>query len=174
MNWLKQWFNPPPPETEGQLALTREIQQVRLELQEREQAMLRLQQELERQRSGASARLSEAVQGQFEQLLSDAAGPVAQLVTQAHLLEVEGKPVQARDVLAVAQRLVRLLQDHGLTLTGEVGQKVSFDPNLHEPLQAGLTLTTGQAVAVRFAGVAYQGKLLRKAGVTSDAGPTGH
>jgi molecular chaperone GrpE (heat shock protein) len=175
LNWLKQWFNPSPAAADGQvLALQRELQHVRLELQEREQALIRLQQELERQRSGSSARLNEAVQVQLEQLLADAASPVAQLATQAHLLEVEGKPVRASDVLAVTKRLVRLLEDHGLALVGQAGQVVSFDPNQHEPLQSGVTLTTGQPVVIRFAGVTYQGKLLRKAGVMSDAGPTGN
>jgi molecular chaperone GrpE (heat shock protein) len=174
LNWLKPLFNRHPATTDEQvLALQRDLQLVRLELQEREQAITRLQQEVERQRSGSSARLSEAVQVHFEQLLADAASPVSQLATQVHLLEVEGKPVQARDVLAVAKRLVRLLEDHGLALVGEVGQVVSFDPNQHEVTQSSFSLTAGQPVVIRFAGVTYQGKLLRKAGVISDAGPAG-
>lgn len=172
MNWLKRWFSSPQPETAGRvLALEREVQNLRLELQEREQAAARLQQDLERLRSGASTRLNQAVAAQLEQLLGDAASPVVQLVTQAHLLEVEGKPVQARDVLAVAKRLVRLLEDHGLILVGQVGQQVNFDPDQHEPLQTGANPTTGQTVVIRFVGVTYQGKLLRKAGVIRDAGP---
>lgn len=175
LNWMKQWFNASPAtKDERVFALQRELQVVRLELQEREQTLSRLQQEIERQRSGSSARLGEAVQVHFEQLLADAAGPVSQLATQAHLLEVEGKPVQARDVLAVAKRLVHLLEDHGLVLVGQVGQAASFDPNQHDVIQSGLTLTPGQRVVIRFAGVAYQGKLLRKAGVISDAGPLGN
>ena len=58
--------------------------------------------------------VTEAVQAQVEQLLADAATPVAQLLTQAHLLETEERPVQAKDALAVAKRLVRTLEDHGL------------------------------------------------------------
>ena len=127
--------------------------------------MANLKEELERQRSGASARVDEAVQAQMERLLADAAAPVAQLLTQAHLLEVEGKPVQARDVLAVAKRLVRTLEDNGLTLEGSVGETTPFDPNRHEPLSADASPAEGQPVVVRFVGVAYQGKLLRKAGV---------
>jgi molecular chaperone GrpE (heat shock protein) len=174
LNWLKQWFNPSPAAADGQvLALQRELQHLRLELQEREQVVIRLQQELERQRSGSSARFSEAVQVQLEQLLADAASPVTQLATQAHLLEIEVKPVQGSDVLAVAMRLVRLLEDYGLALVGQAGQVVSFDPNQHEPLQSGLILSAGQPVVIRFAGVSYQGKLLRKAGVMSDAGSSG-
>ena len=147
------------------LGLEREAQSLRLELVERDQAVAHLKGELERRRSGASDRIAEAVQAQVERLLSDAAAPVAQLLTQVHLLEAERKPVQARDVLAVAKRLVRTLEDNGLTLEGSVGETVPFDPNRHEPLSADASLNCRQSVVLRFIGVAYQGKLLRKAGV---------
>jgi molecular chaperone GrpE (heat shock protein) len=145
--------------------LEREVQRLRLDLAEQEQLAAKMKEELERQRSSSSAHVSEAVYAQVEQLLSDVATPVAQLLTQAHLLEVEGKPVQAKDVLAVAKRLVRTLEDNGLTLEGRVGESVPFDPDHHEPLSADVSLKAGQMVTVRFVGVAYQGKLLRKAGV---------
>jgi molecular chaperone GrpE (heat shock protein) len=163
----------PPAEAapdERVLALEREGQSLRLKLEELEQSLASLKGELERQHSSASARVAGAVQAQVERLLADAAAPVAQLLTQAHLLEVEGKPVQAKDVLAVARRLVRTLEDSGLTLEGSIGQAVPFDPNRHEPLGAGGFPEPGQPVVVRFVGVAYQGKLLRKAGVEKAGG----
>jgi molecular chaperone GrpE (heat shock protein) len=80
---------------------------------------------------------------------------------------VEGKPVQARDVLIVARRLVRVLEDAGLTLEGQVGETIQFDPNRHEPLQSQGGIMPGQAGVVRFVGVGFHGKLLRKAGVTA-------
>jgi molecular chaperone GrpE (heat shock protein) len=147
------------------LALQREAQTLRLELEEKERSVTNLKRELERQRSGESTRVAEAVQVQMERLLTDAAAPVTQLVTQAHLLEVEGKPVQTKDVLAVARRLARVLEDEGLTLEGNVGATVPFDPNHHEPLGGDTALTSGQAIVVRFVGAAYRGKILRKAGV---------
>jgi len=147
------------------LALEQEAQRLRLDLAEREQTSARLRQELARQRGGADARVTEAVQAQIERLLSDLSTPVAQLLTQAHLLEEEGKPVHAKDVLTVAKRLVRTLEDNGLTLEGRVGERVPFDPDHHEPLSADVSLEVGQTVTVRFVGVAYQGKVLRKAGV---------
>lgn len=163
---LRELFQRTRVVTDGRvLELEREAQNLRLELKERERVVANLKGELERQRSGASDRVAEAVQAQVEQLLADAAAPVAQLLTQAHLLEVEGKPVQAKDVLAVAKRLVRTLEDNGLTPEGSVGETVPFDPNRHEPLSADASLKPGQPVTLRFVGVAYQGKLLRKAGV---------
>jgi molecular chaperone GrpE (heat shock protein) len=147
------------------LALEREAQDLRLELEERDRLVSNLREELERQRGGTSIRVTESVQAQIEQLLSEAAAPAAQLLTQAHLLEVDGRPVQARDILTVAKRLVRTLEDHGLTPEGSVGQTVPFDPDRHEPLSADAYPDPGQPVVVRFVGVAYRGKLLRKAGI---------
>ena len=163
---LRELFQRTRVVTDGRvLELEREAQNLRLELKERERVVANLKGELERQRSGASDRVAEAVQAQVEQLLADAAAPVAQLLTQTHLLEVEGKPVQAKDVLAIAKRLVRTLEDNGLTPEGSVGETVPFDPNRHEPLSADTSLKPGQPVTLRFVGVTYQGKLLRKAGV---------
>ena len=165
---LKQWFgrslSTQPQEDERLLALERQIQDLRLELAERNQLANKLKQELERQRKGESERTITAVQTQVEQLLSDAAAPVTQLLTQAYLLE-QGKPVQAKDVLVVAKRLIRALEDNGLTLTGSVGETVSFDSNLHDSLSASTSLTPGVPVVVKFTGVSYQGKVIRKAGV---------
>jgi molecular chaperone GrpE (heat shock protein) len=151
------------------IELERRSQSLRLELEERDRVIANLKAELARQRGSASAHVTEAVQVQVEGLLADVATPVAQLLTQAHLLEVEGQPVQARDVLAVAKRLVRALEDKGLTLEGRVGETVPFDPDCHELLSADAPANPGQRVVVRFVGVAYQGKLLRRAGVEGRA-----
>lgn len=144
------------------LELERELQSLRLELAEQKRANEKLGFELERQRGGESARLAAA---QVEKLLAGAAAPVSQLLTQAHLLKVEGRPVQAGDILAVATRLVRALEDQGLKIEGSVGEKVEFDPNRHEVLSAEAEIRSGQAVIIRLVGVSYQGKLLRKTGV---------
>ena len=162
--WIRSLFGAKP--VDEQVAdLEREAQSLRLDLAEQERLVAQLREELERQRSGSSAHVSEVVQAQVEQLLSDVATPVAQTFTQAHLLEVEGRPVQAKDVLAVAKRLVRALEDNGLSLVGSVGEMVPFDPNHHDLLSRDVSLKPGDWVILRFVGVAYQDKLLRKAGV---------
>jgi molecular chaperone GrpE (heat shock protein) len=155
------------PADEELPALRREVQSQRLELAERDRALANLKSELERLRRGEGDRIAAAVQAQVERLLAGAAAPVAQLLTQAHLLEMDGKPVPATDVLAVARRLVRALQEEGLTLEGQVSATVAFDPNRHEPLSSATRLTPGQSARIRFVGVAYRGKVLRKAGVES-------
>ena len=147
---------------ERTLQLENELQQLRLELREQKKIADRLKDELERQRGGESARMAAA---QVEQLLADAAAPVSQLLTQSHLFKNENRPVQAGDVLAVAGRLVRALEDHGLVVEGSVGQSATFDPNRHEPLSAEDELRPGANVIIRLVGLSYKGKLLRKAGV---------
>jgi molecular chaperone GrpE (heat shock protein) len=147
------------------LAARREAQALRLELEERERRLTLLTGELERLRAAEQTRQAEATQASLTRLLSDLAGPVTQVVTQVHLVEAEDRPVRTSDVLAVARRLVRALEDHGLTLDGTVGATAAFDPNRHAPLGEVAGLSPGQPVVVRFVGVAYGGTLLRKAGV---------
>jgi molecular chaperone GrpE (heat shock protein) len=146
------------------LALRREAQDLRLHLDERSRELAALREALERQRSDAEARSAEVVRARVEQLLTEVAGPVAQLVTQGHLLEAEGKPIQARDILAVARRLVRVLEDEGLALDGRVGERVPFDPDRHAML-GGVVPAPGQTVVIRFVGITCRGRVLRKAGV---------
>ena len=167
--WLSRLFGrePPPvstPADERLLEAEREVQELRLEAQERERQADSMRADLERSRQGEAARVSEAVEVRIEQLLAQAATPAAQLMVQAHLLEAEGKPVEARDVLAVAKRLVTALAEAGLAFEGAVGETAAYDPDRHEPL-GGPALTLGQTVVVRVPGCSYRGRLLRRAGV---------
>jgi molecular chaperone GrpE (heat shock protein) len=159
LKWIKSLFSGQP-----EAISQNEVQALRLELAERDRQIAQLKADLERQRLQAEARGAESVQAQLEKLFEEAASAIAQLQTQAHLLEAENRPIQARDVLTIARRLVRVLEDHGLSLRDRVGEQVAFDPNLHEPL-AGETPRPGQPAIVRFPGVAFRGRLLRKAGV---------
>jgi hypothetical protein len=166
---FKHWFRASrdgaPSADEPALRWQREVQALQLELQERDRLITTLKSDLDRQRTGENTHLAEAVQAQIERVLTEAAIPVAQLLTQAHLLEAESKPVRARDVLTVARRLVRIFQDEGLELEGRVGDIATFAPTRHEPLSGAVTLRPGQKVVLRFVGVSYRGKVLRRAGV---------
>ena len=169
LTWLKQWLGRPSAKgiraDERLLALAREAQILRLELAEREKILANLEAALERQHRDEDRRVSEAVQHQIERLPAEAATPLTHLLTQAHLLEVASKPLQAKDVLAVAKRVIRVLEQGGLKLEGNVGDVLSFDPDRHDPLSADLTIGAGQSVVVRFAGVTFRDKLLRRARV---------
>ncbi len=124
-----------------------------------------MQGELERERKNSAARAAEAAGLQLARLMDALAAPVAQLGTQRHLLEVAGKPVQAQDILANAKRIVRALEDHGLSLEGTVGTVAAFDPDRHAALAGAASLRGGEPVVIRFPAVAYRGKVLRRAGV---------
>jgi molecular chaperone GrpE (heat shock protein) len=147
------------------LALERELQSLRLDLQEREQALAFVRWELERQQKSEKTRLDEAVHLRLERLLAELATPIAQLATQAYLFETEVRPVQAKDILATGKRFLRVLEASGLTVESHVGETVSFDPNHHESLSAEMSLEPNEKVVVRFVGLSYRGKTLRKAGV---------
>jgi molecular chaperone GrpE (heat shock protein) len=166
---FQRWFVRPKTTAsvaeEEVLRLQGEAQTLRLDLQERNRLITTLQSDLERHRRGVSAQLAEAIQTRMEQIVTATASPIVQLLTQAHLLEVENRPVQVRDVLAVARRLIRILEEQGLILEGHVGETLAYDPNHHEPLNSAEELTPGQLVSVRFVGVTYRDKVLRKAGV---------
>jgi molecular chaperone GrpE (heat shock protein) len=166
-DFLRRWFRkrrPTPAEDERLLALERDVQTLRLELEERDRQIAALRAELEQEQRAVTSRIEEAVREAMEQLLADAAVPAAQLLTQAHLAEREGRPPAPRDILLVARRLVRVLEDHGLEWEGRVGELVAFDPNRHQLLGAE-TVPPGQRVVVRFPGAVFHGKMLRKAGV---------
>src|SRR5262249_35658369 len=169
LGFRKRWFGRSargsPRETEdADFDYKREVQSLHLELQERERLIAALKGDLERLRRGEGGRIEEAVRGHREQFLAEAAAPAAQLLTQAHLLEVEGKPVQARDVLALARRLIRLLGDGGLPAEAGAGGRAPSPPTRPEPL-GDWAPAPGQPVVVRFVGMTCRGKVLRKASV---------
>jgi molecular chaperone GrpE (heat shock protein) len=115
--------------------------------------------------ASAEALLLQRTRAQIEALFDDLSAPLVQLFALDHL--AQSKPVQAQDVLAVAQRLNSTLRQHGLVLEGQIGEHLPFDPNRHTPLSTETALVAGQPVTLRFPGVSYQGKLLQKAGVAS-------
>lgn len=143
------------------LALQSEMQSMRLELAERDKTVARLQSDLERMRGEAEFRSKNTI----EKLGKDVAGSMAQLLAQAYLLEKEGKPVQAKDVLAVARKLLRGLAENGITIESEAGSAADFDPNKHEPLSVETKIEQGRPIIVRLPSIACHGVIIRKAGV---------
>ena len=145
------------------LSMQKETQALRMDLETREQSITSLKQEIERLRLRQDQVIAETVESSLSGLFGDLAGPASQILTQADLLEKQGKPVQARDILSVARRMVRALERHGIAFAGQVGEQVTFDPNHHTPISEAAQPQAGQMVTVRFAGVTYQGKTIYKA-----------
>lgn len=168
-NWFSHLFSPSHPAETAQpaaydfLMLQNELQSLRLELDSRDQTIADLKQQIERQRARQAEVIEETASARLERLFADVAAPVSQILTQADLLENQGKPLQAGDVLTVARRMIRALERHGLTIDSQPGQLSAYDPDRHVPLDAGRTPQPGDPVTVRFAGVTYQGKTLYKA-----------
>jgi len=150
------------------LTLESEAQSLRLNMEEKNRKIANLRGEIERLREGEEARITQAVRGQVEELITDAASPIVQLLTQGRLLET-GKDIQVKDVLFVAQRLLRLLEDMGLEIYSGAGETLEYNPSLHEPF-GGATITLGKRVVVVFPGIRYSGKVVRKAAVSELSG----
>jgi molecular chaperone GrpE (heat shock protein) len=162
--WIKSLFVHDTGEVETD-KLKREIQGLSLELEECDRSAKRLKDLIAHQREGSASQITESVQSKMEQLLSELATPITQIMTQAHLVDVDKETVATRDVIVLVKRMVRVLEDHGMELEGQVGDVVPFDPDQHESLSAEVSPIRGERVVVRFRGVSYKGVLLRKAGI---------
>ena len=164
MNILRLFRRPakPPAVDPALLELQSQVQRLTLDLQEKERACQELAGALERQAGQAAEVLESQLDARMEALLHDAAGPVTQLLTQADLLE-QGKTVLVSDALALAKKVIKTLQANGLELTADLGETTPYDPEKHLPLNAGAALQPGQPVRVRFVGVGFRGRVLRKA-----------
>jgi len=167
--WFKNLFrtsnNASSPDGVRAPGADNDLQSLRLELAGQTKTVARLTAELNRQRDSQTDRIDEGIDAKIEGLITNAAAPVSQLATQAHLLSSEGKPVRAEDVLAVAGQLIRLLEDAGLTLEGAIGGSVPYDTARHSLLGSGQAPVSGVEVVVRFPAVLYRGKVIHKAGV---------
>lgn len=166
-NWLHNLFptqqNTPTPAQ--QAVIDSRLRALELEISERDQKIAVLTAEIDRLHRQQEQMAQSQLNSTLESLFQDAASAVTQLHTQAYLLEEQNKPLQAQDILAVAHRIVRALEQHGLGLIHQVGEQTAFDPNRHTPLNNQAVYTPGQTVTVRFVGIEHQGKILRKAGV---------
>jgi molecular chaperone GrpE (heat shock protein) len=85
---------------------------------------------------------------------------------QLDLVERQGKTVQAGDTLAVARSLLKALSNHGLEPVEAAGETRPFDPAHHSPLAGGAPIQPGQPVLIRAPGFIFQGRRIRKAGVS--------
>lgn len=146
----------PPPDRQN------EAQALRLELDEAQRQLEAARRELETLRFTASRAQQEQAEERLEQLFGELSTPVAQFSVQRALSrqDVELKP---RDLLAVTSRMVQALETAGLKLEGEPGDELEYSPDHHQPLSLEVTLKAGEPVRLRFPGVSYRGRWLKKA-----------
>ena len=139
-----------------------EAQALRLELEQARKLLESTQRELETLRFTSQRNQHEQADDRLEQLFTELATPVAQLAVQRALSQ-QGVELKQRDLLAVSSRLAQALETGGLKLEGEPGQELPYSPDHHQPLSLDTALKAGQTVRVRFPGVSFRGRWLKKA-----------
>jgi molecular chaperone GrpE (heat shock protein) len=147
------------------LAAESELQQLRLDLNQSQHRVAQLQADLTRQGREQDDALNEKLQVQLEELLTPLATPLKQLLTQQHLIEVQGKELSVKDLLATSRHIWQGLAPVGLEAFEPIGQVVAFDPDRHQLLSQATSLGRGAAVKVRIAGITLKGKVLKAAAV---------
>ncbi|WP_017295442.1 hypothetical protein [Geminocystis herdmanii] len=166
INWLKKLFSSPTvtsndESSEKIITLETKLQQLKLELVDRTHTINSLQQKLQRQEEKESIQLQEKILGEKEKLFNQIASPISQLITQKYLLEVEEKPVQAKDILLVVKRLINVFEMEGLTFIGEVGEITNFEPNYHQSLNSNIDINRGDKVIIKIVGISYQNQVIK-------------
>lgn len=134
------------------LTLQAENQQLKLALEQAQAQTRRLQDNLARQKEAADAGQAAAVRAGTAALLAELAHPAAQFLTQIYLAE-QGKTLHPQDALAVARRMLRVLQNAGVEIREAVNTQTEYNPDCHQSLNADASLQPGQAVVVRTPGL---------------------
>lgn len=161
-----------PTSTELDLANARireldiELQSTRLEFEEERKMHSRIAQDFANYRTKSETATNEEIDRQLEKMFLDISGSVVQLMTQEYLLNKSGKPVQVKDVLNVSSSIVKTLVRHGMETVGIVGEETQFDLNSHEPISVDEAISANENVTIRMVGIAFKGKILRRASVS--------
>ena len=143
-----------------------EMQSTRLEFEEERKVFESVRQDFANFRLRSETANKEEIDRQLEKIFHDISGSVSQLMTQDYLLNKSGKPVQAKDVLNVSNSIIKTLLRHGLEIVGKVGDETKFDLNAHEPISVDEAISPNENVTIRMVGIAFKGKILRRASVT--------
>ena len=135
---------------------------MRLELDETKQLLTAARHDLDLLNKQAEVNRQQDLRGQLEKMFAEIALPAAQVLVQEQMLNKEQKLLKAEDIQATSNRLLRVLQNHGLVVEGTIGSTVSFDHNFHQPLALEEGIQHGDAVVIRMCGISYHGKVLRR------------
>jgi len=170
INWLKQLFSSSNSQTISQdeffdkiLSLETQLQQLKLELKEKENVINNLQTELKLQQQKESQQLESKITSEKQKLFNDIASPLSQLITQQYLLEVETKPVKPEDIFLVIKRLIKVFEKEGLNFINTVGEITNFSPNYHQSLNSNVNINIGDKVIVKIVGISYQNQVIKSA-----------
>ncbi len=145
------------------MELETSLQLLRLQIDDDAEIIRELKCDLARVKTQQEQMVSNTVNHHIENLMNEVASPVAQLLSQVHLLEEEKKPIQAKDVLLVSKRLIKALRSAGLEVRGEIGQIAPADSSLHQLAASNEVLQERDEVVIRMPAIAYRNKILRRA-----------
>ncbi|WP_342596717.1 nucleotide exchange factor GrpE [Cyanobacterium aponinum UTEX 3222] len=170
INWLKQLFSPSNSQTisndessDRTLILETQLQQLKLELKEKENTINNLQAELKLQQQRESEQLESKITSEKQKLFNEIASSLSQLITQQYLLEVEAKPVKPEDIFLVIKRLTKVFEKEGLNFINTVGEVTDFDPNYHQSLNSNVDVNIGDKVIIKIVGISYQNQVIKSA-----------
>jgi molecular chaperone GrpE (heat shock protein) len=147
------------------LQLESDLQQARLEIEERDRTIERLRSEAASARDGVRPEAERLARSEVERFAALMAVPLTQFLTQEHLHRTGIAEVQVSSVIDVGLRLMRVLGGAGVEPIGTVGASEPFDPDRHDPLSTSASPDPGQQVVVRVVGLALRHQVLRKAGI---------
>ena len=162
INWLKQLFSKKKLSSQSIIELQGKLQEIRLDLIEKEKIITHLKQENDRISRSVEQQIDEKYNQGIEKIFVDLSTPVTHLLTQVYLIEDAGMQVQEKDILAASKRLVQGLFSAGLETIGQLGEVVPYNSINQMALGVESTLKEGDRVVIRFVGLKYRGKILRK------------
>ena len=76
----------------------------------------------------------------------------------------------AAKLLPLLRPIDILLTAWGVEILGRVGEELRYDPTLHQSMESGVPIQTGDRIRVRFSGYRYKGNLLHRAKVSRSPG----
>lgn len=144
------------------LQLESEQQSLQMDIAERDRLVTELRNSLYLLEQKQQKMIDSVLANQMESVMTEAAASMAQLFTQEHLLKNEGKPIQAKDVLAVAMKLVRTFESSGVKIEGTIAETTSFDANRHDLLSVNESVADGEPVVIRMPAVKFGERVIRK------------
>ncbi len=145
------------------LSLKRQLAESELELQESKTVISGQRAVIE---DFAAARTT-PVAHPLEDLFQHLAAPLSQLRTQAFLID-SGKDISGQSVMTLAGQFATLVEKAGLEPVGKVGERVKYDPVLHQPLSAQASILDSEVVTVKFIGYRCNGRVIRRSLVQKD------
>lgn len=98
----------------------------------------------------------------LERVFKPVSSSVCELLAQMGLAK-QGVKVDVENVFVHVRNLVLVLEQYGLKISCNVGDKVEFDPAVHDPFGDKASPALGETVLVRVPGMCFENTVLRKA-----------